>query len=126
MKTYIIVDNNNNVIAISEMFKIKMDNCTTYELEGSIDHSLIDGYTYQDGKLQFSNERFKQGQKESQKCRLRNQRETECFAYVNRGDKWYEMFVNTDERKQEFEKWYQDWLDVTQTLTVPQKPKWLR
>lgn len=126
MKTYIVVDSNNNVVAISDQFKIKMDNCTTYELEENIDHSLIEGYAYKDSKLQFNKERFESRKKQGQICQLRSQREEECFSYINRGDVWYSKIVNTKERKQELENWYQDWLDVTETLTVPEKPSWIK
>ena len=126
MKTYVIVDSNNDVVAISEGFKIKMDNCTTHELEGSIDHSLIEGYVYQDGKLQFNNERSKLRKKQTQIWQLRSQREEECFSIINRGDVWYSKVVNTEERRQELAAWYQDWLNVTNTLTPPKKPSWIK
>ena len=55
---------------------------------------------------------------------LRKLREAECFALVNRGELWYNRL--TEEQKTELEKWYQAWLDVTETLTIPNKPNWLK
>ncbi len=56
--------------------------------------------------------------------RLRQQRETECFSIVNRGYLWYQKL--TKEQMEELDRWYQDWLDVTNTKTIPPKPAWLK
>jgi hypothetical protein len=60
---------------------------------------------------------------EELKENLRNKRETECFSVINRGQFWYETL--TEEQKAELKVWYQDWLDVTETKVVPEKPSWL-
>lgn len=60
-------------------------------------------------------ERFKQS--------LRVQREAECFPYINRGELWYSKL--TTNQKEEFSKWYDAWLNVTETLEIPTKPSWL-
>ena len=54
---------------------------------------------------------------------IRSRREDECFRYINRGKLWYELLdINQlDELKQ----WYVKWLNVTETLQVPDKPMWL-
>lgn len=54
---------------------------------------------------------------------LRSQREKECFEVINRGVLWYDTL--TSEEKSELKAWYKDWLDVTETLKVPKKPKFL-
>ena len=54
---------------------------------------------------------------------LRSQREKVCFPYVNRGYMWYSKLTN--EQKEELDVWYQAWLDVTDTKTIPEKPEWL-
>lgn len=54
---------------------------------------------------------------------FRNRRERECFPYINRGSLWYDTLTN--EQKLELQVWYAAWLNVTQTLVVPQKPTWL-
>ena len=60
---------------------------------------------------------------ETHKQMLRQLREEECYPYINRGELWYSRL--TEEQKAEFNKWYQDWLDVTKTLVIPTKPSWL-
>lgn len=55
---------------------------------------------------------------------LRSRREYECFPYINRGELWYDLL--TDAQKEELDVWYKDWLNVTETLIVPTKPKWLK
>lgn len=55
--------------------------------------------------------------------RLRSQRESECFPYINRGQLWYENL--SEEQREELKVWYKAWLDVTETLIVPTKPDWL-
>ena len=56
---------------------------------------------------------------------IRVRREEECFSYINRGDAWYELYVNTPERVKEFNEWYQAWLNAPQTRVIPTKPEWI-
>lgn len=60
---------------------------------------------------------------EKEKKQLRRLREAECFKIVNRGILWYNTL--TEEQRQELDVWYRQWLDVTETLEVPQEPIWL-
>lgn len=55
---------------------------------------------------------------------LRQRREKECFAIVNRGQLWYDAL--TDIQKLELKNWYDLWLNVTKTNFVPEKPYWLK
>ena len=55
--------------------------------------------------------------------RLRNRREQECFPIINRGSLWYAHL--TEEQINELNAWYSAWLDVTETLEVPEYPEWL-
>ena len=55
---------------------------------------------------------------------LRKKRERECFSVVNRGFVWYMRL--SDENIGELNDWYQAWLEVTDTLVVPEKPKWIK
>lgn len=61
---------------------------------------------------------------EEKKETLRQMREDQCYTYVNRGDAWYKRL--SEEQNAEFDVWYQEWLDVTKTFKVPNKPKWLK
>lgn len=54
---------------------------------------------------------------------LREQRDVECFPVINRGQFWYDTLTN--KQKLELSVWYQDWLNVTDTMIVPTKPNWL-
>lgn len=55
---------------------------------------------------------------------LRHRREVECFPIINRGQLWY-VKINEDQ-KEELKKWYDCWLNVTETLEIPEKPSWLK
>ena len=54
---------------------------------------------------------------------IRRRRETECFAYINRGELWYSLL--TEEQKAELANWYLSWLDAPETQTIPAPPVWL-
>ena len=60
---------------------------------------------------------------ENKKNSLRLRREEECFSIINRGKLWYDTL--TEEQLEELNEWYEKWLDVTETLEVPEKPEWL-
>lgn len=128
MKTYAVIDENNNVIALAKYTKIKIDGYETIELEEELDHKQIEGFVYNrdEHKILFSNERYNFCMNENKKWDLRNKREEECFSIVNRGDIWYKNYVNTPEREDEFNAWYQAWLDVTDTMVEPIKPDWIK
>ena len=61
---------------------------------------------------------------ENKKNELRAIREQECFSIINRGSLWYATLA--DEQVEELNKWYQNWLDCTETLEIPKKPEWLK
>lgn len=60
---------------------------------------------------------------EDTKRELRLRRQNECFSYVNRGQLWYTML--SVKQIAELTAWYKAWLNVTDTLVVPEKPSWL-
>lgn len=61
---------------------------------------------------------------ENKKNELRNRREVECFSIINRGSLWYDNL--TEEQLSELDKWYREWLNVTDTLVIPEKPFWIK
>lgn len=61
---------------------------------------------------------------ENEKNSLRNRRRHECFEVINRGKLWYAKL--TSEQLRELDDWYNQWLQVTDTMTVPQKPYWIK
>ena len=60
---------------------------------------------------------------ERKKDNLRGRRENECFSVINRGAAWYNTLTN--EQSIELSVWYKAWLDVTDTMVVPECPEWI-
>lgn len=81
-------------------------------------------YRVKDGRLFFDEEQASVLQTEAEKEQLRIDRDTECFAVINRGWLWYDTL--TEKQTKELRKWYKDWLDVTETKKKPDKPSWLK
>lgn len=61
---------------------------------------------------------------ETAKEALRQIREEECYAIINRGILWYNTL--TEEQKTELLSWYDEWKDVTETFVKPKRPEWIR
>lgn len=81
-------------------------------------------FRVRDGTLLLDSERLKELSNAETITAFRIQREAVCFPVINRGEPWYERL--TDQQREELQDWYQAWLDVTQTLTVPVKPDWIK
>lgn len=126
MKTYIMVNNNGDIVGISEDAKIEAENCLTYELDEKIDFSKIGGLVFKDGQVSFDNEKFKIRLLEEEKRVLRNKRKEICFSVVDRNYLWYDEYVNTEEREIELANWYRAWLNVTETMIEPETPEWIK
>lgn len=126
MKTYIMVNNNGDIVGISEDAKIEAENCLTYELDEKIDFSKIGGLVFKDGQVSFDNEKFETRLLEEKKRVLRNKRKEVCFSVVDRNYLWYDEYVNTEERKTELANWYRAWLNVTETMIEPEIPEWIK
>lgn len=77
-----------------------------------------------DDDLKFNVEKYNERKKNNRLIDLRLQRENECFPIINRGLLWYDTL--TEKQQLELKKWYQLWLDVTQTEQIPEKPSWLK
>lgn len=80
-------------------------------------------YKLIDGSLYKNEDKANENALEYKKNILRAQREKECFSYINRGIMWYERL--TAQQKKELESWYDSWLNVTDTLEIPEKPSWI-
>ena len=123
MKVYYLMNENKEII--EDGFTKFHENCLEMERE---DYHIRNGYN---GALFF--EDYMETVEYQEKVRLysdyrtiydlRKRRELECFPIVNRGELWYERLPPG--QKTELEVWYQAWLDVTETLTVPDPPEWL-
>lgn len=123
MKVYYLQNDNKEII--EDGFTKFNENCQEMERE---DYHIRNGYN---GALFF--EDYMETDEYKEKARLysdyrtlydlRRRREEECFSIVNRGSLWYDTL--TEEEKTELAGWYRAWLDVTETLTVPDLPIWL-
>ena len=80
-------------------------------------------YKVADGIAAFDNEQNEALLLEAKKDEFRVRREKECFSVINRGQLWYEGVSIT--QLLELRQWYQAWLEVTETMVVPEKPAWL-
>lgn len=80
-------------------------------------------YKYEDGKLFRDEDIFSNIKNEKENNELRYQREKECFSFINRGWLWYSTLTAT--QLSELTQWYKDWLNVTKTKTIPNRPSWL-
>ena len=80
-------------------------------------------YQVRDGTAAFDSEHDEALQTEAKKAEFRLRRETECFSVINRGQLWYEGVSIT--QLLELRQWYKAWLNVTETMVVPEKPAWL-
>jgi hypothetical protein len=81
----------------------------------NIVYKNIDLNSVVDLKKCIDNETFKQA--------LRQIRQEECFKFVDRPI-WYNKL--SEMQKQEINKWYEDWLSVTDTFVIPERPYWVK
>ena len=81
-------------------------------------------YKFINGLLYKNQDKAEEVELEKKKIDLRNKRKTECFDYINRGALWYNRLSKN--QKEELEQWYDNWLNVTDTLLIPEKPSWLK
>lgn len=82
-----------------------------------------EAYKLADGVLVLDADKLKADADAAELAVIRQRRETECFAYINRGVLWYGLL--TDEQKTELADWYLSWLDAPETRTIPAPPVWL-
>lgn len=82
-----------------------------------------EAYKLADGELVLDEDKLKADADAAELTIIRRRRETECFAYINRGELWYSLL--TDEQKAELANWYLSWLDAPETRTIPAPPVWL-
>ena len=82
-----------------------------------------ESYGFSEGKIHFYDGWEKELNKARETENIRKRRETECFPVINRGLLWYETL--SVKQKIELTRWYQAWLDATNTGVVPEKLTWL-
>lgn len=101
---------------------IEVDDIPDDEVEQFYEESRA--YYLSDGKLVKDLDRMDEIVAEREKQALRNRRAIECFSIVNRGEAWYDTL--TAGQREELRSWYLDWLDVTETLSAPTAPDWIK
>ena len=123
MKYYVIIDNN-KILSISQA-KIWMEGYDTIEYNSKevIDFDKIEGYEYISNSIVFNKDLYDSFLKEKEIKELREKREIECFAIIDRSQLWYNSLNET--QINELTVWYNNWLNVTETLIIPEKPTWL-
>ena len=92
-----------------EDFDSFLDRCDAFKAEG--------------GKLVRDDEKAEADSIEEVKASLRDRREKECFSVVNRGWIWYSTLTLSQWR--ELRTWYLAWLNVTNTMIVPERLAWV-
>lgn len=119
----VVTDNNGFVLSFAYIGNL-VNGIEVPEPE-DIDQFLHQFYAFQllDGKLVYNGEAYDAHVTEETRTELRRRRETECFSVVNRGQLWYEGVSLT--QLLELRQWYKAWLNVTETMVVPEKPAWL-
>lgn len=96
------------------------------EVPADLDHFERNyrAYRIKDGALFFDEDKATAIQTEEENEQLRVERDKECFTVINRGWLWYDTL--SEKQTKELRKWYQDWLDVTETRKKPDRPSWLK
>lgn len=110
---------------------------TSYALIGSLDGGIeipdpadlthftehFSSYKVSGKELFFDKAQDESASTEAKKAEFRKLRAKECFPIINRGQFWFDTL--TSEQTEELKTWYAAWLNVTQTLAVPERPAWL-
>lgn len=81
-------------------------------------------YKWENGKIVYHPEMETSIEYETKRKEIREYRKYECFPVINRGELWYKQL--NEDQLQELNAWYQEWLDATKTLTIPERPEWLK
>lgn len=85
-------------------------------------------YQYINGQFIFTEGFISEADKEA----LRARRQKECFDIISHGSFIIKLLENVadipsfTQRLNEFQQWYQGWLDVTETNIIPQYPTWIQ
>lgn len=88
-----------------------------------IDPEKVGYCTYIDGVVTFDQTKYNAAMVQVAKDEIRERRTVECFAIVNRGKPWYDLW--TTPQYNQLKDWYTAWLDAPNTGTIPIKPAFL-
>ena len=87
-------------------------------------YSKFNSYKYNNGKLEYNNDKYAENVDNQYMSELRRQREIQCFPVINRGQLWYDSL--SIGQYLELKDWYKDWLDVTETKIIPDRLEWIK
>ena len=102
---------------VFETVKVYDDRLGAYK---EIEQPKITELTQQEKQVIIEQEQKVQAEQELEKLRVR--RAKECFTHIDPAGKWDNY---TEDQKSQLRLWRKQWLDVTQTKIIPQKPYWL-
>lgn len=134
MKYYIKTDENNRVIMlmkephplISATAEVEMSESEMLVVSNDLNHYALDVDSNTLIYIAPTEEELALQAEEDAATHLnslRKRREDECFAVVDRGHFWYAK-LSTDQLV-ELNLWYDAWLNVTETLIIPEAPSWI-
>ena len=96
----------------------KYDFVPDFEINNSSCYHIVDNH------LEYDEYKANSNNNTILLMKLRQQRELDCFPIINRGQLWFEQL--SEEQRIELSKWYRNWLDVTVTKIIPEKPDWIK
>ena len=114
---------NTSLLNYDEKFLKEKFNYKFVDIDEKYSNCSFEDFDLINNEYVFNLEKYNIRKQNSKLYDLRRRRETECFPIVNRGQLWYDTL--TEEQKAELKEWYIAWLDVTDTLVVPNKPNWI-
>lgn len=102
-----------------------INNGTEIEAPSNLGHfkEHFRAYKTANNALVFDSQKEAEIEQEERREQLRILREAECFSYVDRSQFWYDSLSSS--QLEELHAWYEAWLNVTETLTIPERPAWL-
>lgn len=119
----VILDEHNRVRGYSTMLD-SFEGGINVEVDETFDPKKDYAYLWVDGHLVYSEAAEAEFKQRLMIEELRERRESECFAVINRSIVWHKML--TDAEEIELFDWYQAWLDAPETGIIPEKPEWLK
>ena len=121
----ITIDKDNYITSYASGDGVMCENAITVDLPISEDElfSNFGAYKYIDGKIIKDDEKREALRIEALKKDIRQRREIECYSIINRGQLWYSMLSAS--QLEDLAEWYKAWLDATETLEIPEMPKWI-
>lgn len=119
----ITIDDNGYITSFASGDGVMCDNGIEIDLPEVDIVNNFGAVKYINGNIIIDNDKLNEIKHDARLKELRELREQECYKIVNRGQLWYGTLSLS--QLAELTKWYKDWLDVTKTLEIPEKPDWI-